>query len=213
VSSSQSDILDTAASASSATVGRIRTLDDRLSLVGIRMILVALSFFFACFYFALTYLQLVNSNNLWRPSSLQHPAFILGFAEMALILLGGLVYFGAQVRGLYKGNYGLLTMGLLVTAVLSLISVILHVGELHNPGFTLQDGGYASVFIGLEGVYTFFLVITTVVLFGLANRSRLGRFRQSGIAVDTFGEFWGWMSAIALLNFMALYVQPFFPIS
>ena len=54
-------------------------------------------------------------------------------------------------------------------------------------------------------------VVVTLILFGVANRARLGLFRESGVAVEAFGEFVGWMSAIALLNFLALYVQPFFP--
>jgi heme/copper-type cytochrome/quinol oxidase subunit 3 len=93
------------------------------------------------------------------------------------------------------------------------VSVIVHILELHNPGFSLQAGGYASIFIALEGTFTILLVITTIVLLGMANRARLGLFQENGVTVEAFGEYFGWFSAIALINFLALYVQPFFPIA
>ena|SRR5579859_1015826 len=202
-----------AAATTAATAGarHTRSLDDRLTLVGTRATFVALSFFFACFYFAIVYLQLVNENGLWLPKGVDHPATALGVVEMGTVLLAGLAYFWGQWAGLYQRNFGRLSLGLWVAAILFLISVITHIIELHSPGFSLQGGGYVSCFIALEGVFTGLLVMVTVVLFGVANRARLGLFNESGVAIEAFGEFVGWMSAIALMNFLALYVQPFFP--
>lgn len=197
--------------ASGAGAREIRSLDDRLTLLLSRMSYVALSFFFACFYFALVYLQLINQNGLWKPAGINHPATWLGVSEVVLVLSAGLVYFWGQWAGLYQRNWGVLNTGLWVAAILTVLAIIPHVVELHAPGFSLQGGGYVSVFIALEGVFTVLLVITAVVLLGLANRARLGRFRESGVAVEAFGEYFGWFSAIALMNFLALYVQPFFP--
>ncbi len=213
MSTSNSDVLDAAAGAATASLGRTRTIDDRLTLLAVRAVCISFSFFFASFYFALVYLQLINQGGLWRPSSVNHPATALGVAEVALILVSGLVYFWGQWTGLYRRNHARTTLALAVAGLLGLVAVVLHIAELHRPGFSLQEGGYASVFVGIEGVYTAFLVVAVVILLGLTNRSRLGRFDENGAAIDAFGEFWGWMSAIALLNFLALYVQPFFPIS
>lgn len=206
--------LEAATGVASATGTRsVRSLDDRLTVLGVRMTYVALSFFFACFYFAQVYLQLVNENGLWLPKGINHPATFIGVAEMALIEIAGLVYFWGQWAGLYKRNFGRLQLGLWIAALLSAVAVIFHVAELHAPGFSLQGGGYVSVFIATEGTFTVFLVLTTIVLLGMANRARLGLFRQSGVAVEAFGEFFGFMAALALINFLALYVQPFFPIA
>jgi len=186
-------------------------MDDRLTLLGIRMTYVSLSFFFACFYFALFYLQLVNENGMWLPKGIDHPPTWIGVSETALVLVAGLIYFGGQWTGLYVRNFGRLQLGLWVAAGLTLVATLIHVWELHKPGFSLQGGGYVSVFIATEGTFTVLLALTTIVLLGVANRTRLGQFRENDIAVDTFGEFYGWLSAVALINFLALYVQPFFP--
>ncbi|HLJ69506.1 MAG TPA: cytochrome c oxidase subunit 3 [Chloroflexota bacterium] len=204
--------LDVAATTAAGAGARsIRNLDDRLTLLLSRMTIASLSFFFACFYFAQVYLQIVNENGMWLPAGITHPSTALGIAEVACIIVAGLAYFWGQWGGLYQRNYERLTAGLSLAALLSVAAVILHIGELHNPGFYLKGGGYVSVFIALEGTFTILLFISTIVLLGMANRARLGLFRQSGIAVEAFGEYFGFLSAIALMNFLALYVQPFFP--
>ena len=198
-----------AAHASSVGARHVRSQDDRLTLVATRMTYVAMTFFFACFYFALFYLQLVNANGQWLPTGVDHPATVLGVAEVALVVLAGLAYFWGQWAGLYARNMTRLSLGIAVAALLCVVAAILHIAELHSPGFSLQAGGYVSVFIALEGTFTVIFILTTIVLLGMANRARLGLFDRSGIAVEAFGEFFGWISAIAVLNFLALYVQPF----
>lgn len=206
--------LDAATGAvASAGARHIRTRDDQLTLLATRMTMVALSFFFACFYFALVYLQLVDENGLWLPHGINHPPTWMGATEVVFILVAGLIYFWGQWAGLYQNNLSRLSLALWVVAALNVLAVIVHIIELHAPGFSLQGGGYVSCFIALEGVFTGLLVIVTLVSLGMANRARLGLFRESGIAVEAFGEFYGWLSAVALINFLALYVQPFFPIA
>lgn len=206
--------LETMAHAVSTAGSRtVRSQDDRLTLLSVRMTYIAFSFFFACFYFAQVYLQLLNSNGLWLPAGVNHPSKFLGVGEVVLVLLAGLAYFWGQYGGLYLQKARQLQLGLWLAGALSIVAVIFHIVELHQPGFSLQGGGYVSVFIALEGTFTVVLIIATVVLLGIANRARLGLFSRSGVAVEAFGEFYGWLSAIALLNFLALYVQPFFPIA
>ncbi|HEX8918455.1 MAG TPA: hypothetical protein VF898_08125 [Chloroflexota bacterium] len=200
-----------ASSVASAGARHVRSLDERLTLIGVRATYVSFSFFFACFFFAIVYLQLVNENGLWLPKGIDHPASALGVIETAAVLLAGLAYFWGQWGGLYQRNFARLSLGLWAAAILCLISVITHIIELHSPGFSLQGGGYVSCFVALEGTLTALLVVVTVILFGVANRARLGLFAESGVAIEAFGEFVGWMSAIALMTFLALYVQPFFP--
>jgi hypothetical protein len=132
-------------------------------------------------------------------------------SEVALVLAAGIVYFWGQWAGLYRRDWNVLNTGMWAAASLTVLAIIPHVIELHAPGFSLQGGGYVSIFIALEGLFTCLLIITAAVLLGIANRARLGRFRESGVAIEAFGEYFGWFSAIALLNFLALYVQPFFP--
>lgn len=204
--------LDVAAATVSGTGARtIRSHDDRLTLLATRMVLASLTFFFACFYFAQIYLQILNQNGMWLPIGVDHPASAYGVIETGLILIAGLVYFGGQWLGLYKRNFARLTVALWIAAALTVVSVIVHVIELKNPGFTLQAGGYASVFIITEGLFTVILAVTSIVFLGIANRARLGLFTHTGVAVEAFGEYFGWISAIALINFLALYIQPFFP--
>jgi heme/copper-type cytochrome/quinol oxidase subunit 3 len=199
------------ATTAASTVGarHVRSQDDRLTLLATRMTIVAMTFFFACFYFALFYLQLVNANGQWLPPGVDHPPAWLGVTEAALVVVAGLVYFWGQWAGLYAGKMERLQIGTSVVALLCLVASVLHIVELHAPGFTLQSGGYVSVFIALEGTFTVIFILTTVVSLGMANRARLGLFGRSAIAVEAFGEFLGWIAAIAVINFLALYVQPF----
>jgi hypothetical protein len=207
-----------AKAATAATAGAVlfsaregRSLDDRLTMLVSRMTYVALSVFFACFYFADLYLQLINQHGSWKPAGVDHPATWLGVSEAAFVLAAGLLYFWGQRAGLDRRNWNVLTVGLWGASLLTILAIVPHIVELRAPGFRLQDGAYVSVFISLESVFTVLLIITATVLLGVANRARLGMFRESGTAVEAFGEYLGWVSAIALLNFLALYVQPFLP--
>ncbi|MGH2447752.1 MAG: hypothetical protein ACRDFS_04010 [Chloroflexota bacterium] len=200
-----------------------QTLDGRLSMLASRMTYVALSFYFAAFYFAIIYLQLINENGLWMAKGVHRPTLWFGIVEMGLILGAGIVYFWGQWYGVRENKYGQLKISLWIAAILGVIAVGFHIYELHapnyggggpGPGF-LQSGGYASVFTGVEGMYTLLLAVTVLGLIGMAIRASRGIFQrqEAGAArINAFGEFWGWMSALALLNFLALYVQPFFPI-
>lgn len=204
------DTLDQVQDVATSLARHTRTLDDRLTLLQVRMVYVAMAFGLAVFWFALVYLQLVNENGMWKPSSIHQPPLLVGLFEMGLILVSGIVYFWGQWMGLYARKFSILTIALWIAAVLGLVSVGFHVYELNHPSFPLQTG-YTSVFIVTEAVYTCLLAVSVLVLFGIANRARLKRFEKSGIAVEAFGEFWGFMAAVALFNFLALYVQPFFP--
>lgn len=199
---------------SQVTAAIPRTLDNRLSVLSARMLYISGSFFFASFYFGLVYLQIVNENNMWLPKGVNHPPTWVGVSEMALVLIAGTAYFWGQWFGLYRRKLQTLTIGLWVAAVLSVVSVVIHVIELHKPGFSLQSGGYVSLFITIEGVFTVVLAVTTLALIGFAIRASRGLFGDgAGAGVEAFGEWYGWISAIALFNFLALYVQPFFPIA
>ena len=155
------------------------------------MTYIALSFFFACFYFAMFYLQLINQNGQWKPAGIDHPPSWMGVSETALILLAGLAYFWAQWGGLYARKTERLTLGLWVAAVLSVVSCIIHIVELHAPGFSLQGGGYVSVFIATEGTFTILLILSTLVLLGVANRARVGLFGAVGNRGRSFWRiFW-----------------------
>jgi len=222
-----SDALDATGTTATALARETRSLDDRLTLLQARMVYIALAFGLACFWFGLVYLQLINENGMWKPPGVHQPTLLVGLFEMGLIQASGIVYFWGQWAGLYQRKFNILTLGLWVAALLGLASFGFHIYELHQPGFNslapplpgakypavhvsqLQTG-YTSVFTVTEGVFTILLGASLFVLFGIANRARLGRFAKSAVAVEAFGEFWGFMAAVALLNFLALYVQPFF---
>jgi heme/copper-type cytochrome/quinol oxidase subunit 3 len=157
---------------------------------------------------------------MWKPAGIHRPTLVIGLFEVGLVIVAGLVYFWGQWAGLYRRNFSVLTIALTIAGLLGLAAIGFHIYELHDPGYGYITGpngneslqtGYSSVFTVMEGVFTALLVPAVIVLLGLANRARLGRFNSSGIAVEAFGEFWGFLSAVALLNFLALYVQPFFP--
>lgn len=206
--------MDVAAAAVSGAGARsIRSHDDRLTLLATRMVYASLTVFFLSFYFADMYLQILNQNGLWLPAGINHPSVAYGIIETGLIVLAGLIYFASQWLGLYRRDFGRLTTGLWIAAVLTVISVLVHIKEVQTPGFSLQGGGYVSVFIAIEGTFTLVLAVTALVLLGVANRARLRLFDRSGVAVEAFGEYLWWIMAIAVFNFLLLYVQPFFPIA
>jgi Cytochrome c oxidase subunit III len=185
-----------------------RTLDERLTMLAVRMLIVACSFGWIAWFFAQIFLQITNSNNLWLPTTLKRPLG-MGVIEAVLIVASWLAYLFGHYGGLYRRKNETLTLSLFLAAVLSVVAIITHVLVLHSPGFLLQDGGYASVFVGMEGVYTTFLIFSTIVLFGLANRARLGLLGASGIAVDACFEYWTWQMLIGVFVFFGLYVIPF----
>jgi hypothetical protein len=80
-------------------------------------------------------------------------------------------------------------------------AALAHIVELHHPGFSLQAGGYASTFTALEGTFSAVLLVTAVLLMGLANRTRLGFFCESAVAIQAVGELLILLCTLALLNF------------
>jgi hypothetical protein len=53
------------------------------------------------------------------------------------------------------------------------------------------------------------LLVSLIVLLGLANRARLGLFTTSALAVEAFGEWWMWLTGISAFAYATLYVAPF----
>lgn len=206
------DARDSAGVTATDLAGPTPSLDDRLTLLQVRMTYVAIAFGVAAFFFALVYLQLINENSYWLPRNVHQPTLLVGVFEVGLVIASGLVYFWGQWAGLYKRNFQVLNLGMWVAALLGLAAIGFHIYELAHPGFGGGHSGYGSVFVVTESVLTVLLSLTVIVLLGVANRARLGRFSESGIGVEAFGELWGFMSAVALLVFLGLYVQPFFPI-
>jgi heme/copper-type cytochrome/quinol oxidase subunit 3 len=191
-----------------ATPPRVRTVDERLTLVAVRMLILAGTFGFAAWFFAQAFLQIVNENNKWLPVTLQRP-LAAGTLQIIVMVASWLVYLWAQYGALRSGNFRWLNRALWLSGVLGLIALGIQVNILHNPGFTLQDGGYASVFVGMEGVITALLLFSLIVLFGLANRARLGLFQETGVAIEGFGEWWMWLTGISAFAYANLYVVPF----
>jgi heme/copper-type cytochrome/quinol oxidase subunit 3 len=211
----------TAAGLATTPVAReVPSLDHRLTILQIRMIYVAMAFGVACFWFAEVYLQIVNSNSMWKPRGIHQPTLLVGLFEVGLVIAAGLVYFWGQWAGLYKHNFSILKLALLIAGLLGLAAIGFHIYELHHPGYGFIVGpngneslqtGYSSVFTVMEGAFTALLIPCVIVLLGLANRARKGLFESSGVAIEAFGELWGFLSAVALMDFLGLYIQPFLP--
>lgn len=174
-----------------------------------RMLIASGSFFFASFFFAFAMLHIFDNNQMWLPNRVTHPPMGLGVASVALLVAAGLVYIRGQM-GLQRGEQATFTGAAGLALALGLAAAICYAFTLKNLGFSLQDGGYASVFFGLTVVYLIGLVSTLVFLLGLVNRSRLGLYaRDRRTAVDAFAEFWGWYIFIGVAAYLVLYVVPF----
>lgn len=202
----------------------VRPLDERLTLTAIRMTYIAFSVGFLAFYFAHAYLEIVNSNGLWLPKLLR---ISIGYGVVEVVLpiiaLLSILWGWRSTRSEEPGNK--LFLGLIGALVFGLAAFVLHVVELHAPAtvltytgkkaptFSLQDGGFASIFIATEALYTVILGLVVIVLAGLTNRARLRLFTESTVAVAGFTELWGWLAVVGVLNFLGLWVQPYFPIA
>lgn len=204
-----SDTLDQVQDASTAFSRETQTIDDRLALVMVRMVIVSLMFLGACFVFGQIFLQIVNSNNMWKPASLHQPALWVGITETVLVVGGWICLFSGQLAGVYNRNWSRLTVGAGLAVLLALVSFGFHIYELHSPGFHLQSA-YAGIFIVTEAIYTCLLAAAIIVLIGITNRARLKLFTTSGVAVEATSEFFGFVAAVGVFNFLMLYIQPFF---
>jgi len=184
-------------------------LSSRLTSTLARLLIVSGLFWFAPFFIAFAMLAALNSNSMWRPTSVIHPSNALGVASVALLVASGVAYLWGHA-GLRTGARAQTNAGTGLALLLALAAALCYALTLGNMGFGFQSGGYASVFFGLTFVYEVLLLGLCVFLFGIANRARLGLYTPLRMAaVTAFGEFWWGFIIMGAVVYLVLYVVPF----
>ena len=107
-------------------------------------------FFFFAFLFAYFYLRSLNSQGLWHPHNVKAPVGF-GTAITACVVLSALAS-GSCRAPPARRRRGHLALGRgWWRSLLGLAAVVLQVVEWTTIGFGPTEGGFASVFLGLDG--------------------------------------------------------------
>lgn len=191
------------------TTSADEALQEKLTLGLGRMLIASGLFFMIPFFVSYAMLTVLNNNDMWLPHGVTHPSMALGAASAILLVLSALSFYWGRT-GSSAGNQGQLTGGLTLALLLAIAAAICYVLTLGHLGFSLQAGGYVSVFFGMTLVYEILLVGLCIFLFGFANRARLGLYTQTrGVALKAFGEYWTWFVIMGVIAYLVLYFLPF----
>jgi heme/copper-type cytochrome/quinol oxidase subunit 3 len=173
--------------------------------VGSRIFAAAVAFFFLAFFFAFLYLRALNTNGLWRGWPPHHPSPSLAFGVAILVCVLGSA---AVARAGVLLASALWRVAALASLFLALAAVGLQAAQFSSIGFGRTVAGYASVFVGLSGLFALCLLgacywLGTVV----GDVSRAGEATElRAAALDAVGFVLVVLAGIEFAAFILLYI-------
>ena len=179
-------------------------LEARVVSVGIWLFLSADLFFFAGWWFSFFYLRALNNDQAWRPSGVGPPSLGFGALVLVLVILTALAYWVASRAT--AGTFAFRFLGP-AALIMGLAACILQGYGMWHLGFGLTQGGYASVFAGLTGVWLVQVLAAVAWLATNVFQSGPGgdvlvRRREAG----SFGLVLLFLAAVGVINYILLYL-------
>ena len=174
------------------------------SVLGMVLFVASESMFFAAFYGA--YVTTYVNQKTWPPSNTPAPPLGLPTAAVAVLVLSGLLLYGA-VRASRRGLPEAVSRWLLLTLAASVGSVVLTLISYSEVGFGLHDGIFASLFylmtgLGLAHVAGGVVLLALVAAMGLTGRLALVRYQP----VQAASVYWNFVVVLGVVIYVTFYV-------
>lgn len=127
---------------------------------------------------------------------------------LALIVLSAVAYAVAHM-GIRAGNQGVLRIGLAISLVLVIVTLVWQVRFMGQQQFSTQDGTFASSWIMLNGYHVYHLAIGIFLGLALTIRAFAGKYTtERHLGLVTVGYFWYWMALMPVLMWLMMLFFP-----
>ncbi len=184
-------------------------LNDRKVRLGMLFIVLADVLFVIFMMVTYPWLRAYNTDQGWFP----YPNMKLPDNTMSLILVLLMVvsaaFFFIGFMGIRAGNQALLRVGMLVSVVLVVVTLVLQIRFMGQQQFATVDGTFADTWLLFAAANVYHLLWAVFLGIGITNRAFQGRYTQARhLGVITIGYFWYWAALTPVLFYLLQLLLP-----
>ena len=182
--------------------------DDRKVRLGMFFYLL-LDVMFALFIVsAYIFLRAANVNNGWFPDGVGKIDQNMPTTLLAILVASSLFYVLGHTS-VRNGARGLATLGIVLAALLWIVSLIGNIYYMGHLPFTQSDGGFASMYLLLTGYHIFHLVFGLMFVIGITIRTLQGRYTaERHLGITTIGYYWYWTMIFGVVAWLLPVMLP-----
>lgn len=157
-------------------------------------------------YFLFSYFYLESMAPQWPPNN--PPELKLAGPNTVILIASSFVIWWAA-RGIKRGDQMRLRIGLLVTAVMGIVFLIIQSREYAGLKFTASSHAYGSLFITITAFHFAHVVVGVLMILTTELRAWLGHFTDHRhLAVTNTVLYWHFVDIVWLFVFTSLYLTP-----
>lgn len=157
-------------------------------------------------YFLFSYFYLESMAPQWPPNNL--PELKLAGPNTVILIASSFVIWWAA-RGIAVGQQMRLRIGLLITAIMGVVFLIIQSREYAGLKFTASSHAYGSLFITITAFHFAHVVVGVLMILTTELRAWLGHFTaHRHLAVTNTALYWHFVDIVWLFVFTSLYLTP-----
>jgi heme/copper-type cytochrome/quinol oxidase subunit 3 len=157
-------------------------------------------------YFLFSYFYLESMSPQWPPNNL--PELKLAGPNTVILIASSFVIWWAA-RGIKSGEQIRLRIGLLITAIMGIVFLVIQSREYAGLKFTASSHAYGSLFITITAFHFAHVVVGVLMILTTALRAWLGHFTaHRHLAVTNTALYWHFVDVVWLFVFTSLYLTP-----
>jgi heme/copper-type cytochrome/quinol oxidase subunit 3 len=152
---------------------------------------------------AYVFLRAVNVNNLWAlPQGTKHVDTNMSVILLAILVASSLFFVLAHVN-IRGGNRGLASLGIVLAAVLWIVTLIANIYYMGHLPFTQTNGGFAEMYVLFLGYHIYHLIFGLMFVIGITVRTLQGRYTaERHLGYTTIGYYWYWTMIFGVIAFL-----------
>ena len=182
--------------------------DDRKVRIGMFFYILCDVMFALFMISAYIFLRAVNVNDLWTVRTGAHLDVMMATVVMGVVVASTLLFVLAHVS-IRNGNRGMATLGIVLAAILWIVSLIVSIYYMGHLPFTSADGGFADMYLLFLGYHIYHLIFGLMYVIGLTVRTLQGRYTaERHLGFSTIGYLWYWAAIFATVAWLLPVMLP-----
>lgn len=182
--------------------------DDRKVRIGMFFYLLCDVMFALFMVSAYIFLRAVNVNNLWAVRTGAHLDQMMATVVLGVMVASTLLFVLAHVS-IRNGNRGMATLGIVLAAILWIVSLIVSIYYMGHLPFTAADGGFADMYLLFLGYHIYHLIFGLMYVIGITVRTLQGRYTaERHLGFSTIGYLWYWAAIFAVVAWLLPVMLP-----
>jgi heme/copper-type cytochrome/quinol oxidase subunit 3 len=184
-------------------------LNDRKVRLGMLFIVLADVLFVVYLMVTYPWLRAYNTDQGWFPyAGMKLPDGTVSLV-LVLLMVASAVFFFIGFLGIRAGNQAVLRIGMLLSLLLVLVTLVVQIMFMGQQQFAAADGGFADAWALFTGYHIYHLFWAAFLGIGITNRAFRGRYTQARhLGVITIGYFWYWAALTPVLFYLLMVILP-----